>query len=221
MGDGASSTVQLELPYSGLCLRGELTGSRCDRATVLCGTDSPLRTVVRKVVPPPTVRGRTIARLKPRDYTKRCAYGRGRRERALRSARALIDRPISASSAAAWTAVPTGPLVASLAGVLSGRPACDFAAGARSSGSAWPPTRAFAWLGVATGFGLATRRGLGAFFCAAGRLALAGVAALRFEAEVLPLAALGPDLPALRAVRATGAGFGSGTPAAGGTVAAA
>ena len=33
-------------------------------------------------------------------------YGRGRRETALRIARALIDRPISASSAAAWTAVP-------------------------------------------------------------------------------------------------------------------
>jgi hypothetical protein len=36
----------------------------------------------------------------PRDY------GLGRRETALRSARALTDKPISASSAAAWTAVP-------------------------------------------------------------------------------------------------------------------
>jgi hypothetical protein len=35
------------------------------------------------------------------------SYGRGSRDTALRIARALTERPISASSAAAWTAVPS------------------------------------------------------------------------------------------------------------------
>ena len=87
-----------------LGLRGELTGSRLDGATVLSGTDSPLRPGGPQVVPPPTARGRTIARhWKSREYTKLRAkgYGRGSRETARRSARALTDSPISASSAAA------------------------------------------------------------------------------------------------------------------------
>jgi hypothetical protein len=64
------------------------------------------------VVPPPIARGRTIARRERRKILTRSGddvgrpYGRGSRPTAFRSARALTDRPISASSAAAWAAIP-------------------------------------------------------------------------------------------------------------------
>src|SRR5690349_20941728 len=45
--------------------------------------------------------------LRPRAAPSEPVYGRGSRETALRSARALSVRPSSASSPTAWTAVPT------------------------------------------------------------------------------------------------------------------
>lgn len=66
--------------------------------------------------PPPAVRGRAAARLNGaevyQDPPRRVArgYGRGSRPRALRTARAPTERPISVSSAVAWTTVETSSL---------------------------------------------------------------------------------------------------------------
>jgi hypothetical protein len=62
-----------------------------------CGPDDP------QVVPPSTIRGRTIVRRNlARQYMR---YGRGRRSTARRSALVPSATPISASSSVAWAAV--------------------------------------------------------------------------------------------------------------------
>src|SRR6202035_5523641 len=68
-------------------------------------------------------------------------YGRGRRASALRNARALAVRPISASSAAACTAVPRISVP-------------DGGAGARERGDAGPPS---GWAGCARRSGFVLR----------------------------------------------------------------
>ena len=82
-------------------------------------------------------------------------YGRGSRETAPRIARAPIDRPISASSAAAWTAVPT--MSAPLGG--AGRRVRRGPAGVPSGCAGWRSRS-----GLAAGFGVPMdlRPGLGA-----------------------------------------------------------
>ena len=65
-------------------------------------------------------------------------YGRGRRDTARRSARALTWRPISASSAAAWTAVSSTPGDAS-AGTGSGRAGGAGLGGVEAAGAGLSP----------------------------------------------------------------------------------
>lgn len=65
-----------------------------------------------QVVPPSTIRGRIVVRLDGAGVYETWAdganrgYGRGSLESVRRSARAVTESPISASSAIAWTAVP-------------------------------------------------------------------------------------------------------------------
>src|ERR1039457_2349333 len=98
-------------------------------ATVLSETDSPLR--VKPASGSPADRPRTDDRSAvPSQYTELCpirysgagpAQGCGRRDSALRRVRAPTERPISASSAAACTAVPSTSVRAALgAGVARG-----------------------------------------------------------------------------------------------------
>jgi hypothetical protein len=121
-----------------------------------------------------------------RPVRRSASYGRGSRETAPRKARALSERPISASSAAACTAVlTTSPRRDGAGGAapLRGDGAPRGWAGWRRRGDlrsgAWAAGRGFAVLRVACGRllreGLAAGRGVAARCCAgAGRSSAAG-----------------------------------------------
>ena len=194
------------------CLRGELTGSRLERRYgPLRDRFAPADPRARRWFPRrPPADGRPLGWWRgsirnPADGASRRAgrgsrdQGRGSRERAPRSARALAISPISASSAAAWTAVPRGP--------RPGRRARAAALGAevrRGAAGGGVAARAVAGCGLAA-------RGL-----AARGLAGCGLAALRLGGPRLGGLRLGgPRLGGLRLGTARGLAVIDRTGAAG------
>ena len=112
--------VKISVLLGTICLRGELTGSRLFGATAPYGADSPLRTCGPQSGSPvdrPRTDGRSAldgaAVYEIRDAARAAHRRGGVRLRSrqptdrARSARAPREIPISASSAAAWTAVAT------------------------------------------------------------------------------------------------------------------